>query len=97
MDKHKSHRSSKSEINVLLCDECYHSFDIELGADKCNTCDLFYCHQCIHNGVMLQQNNCSNCGTDKLNVFDYITIAKYLLHELNLDGRKLAHVLKNYE
>jgi hypothetical protein len=46
---------------------------------------------------MLQQNNCSNCGTDKLNVFDYITIAKYLLHELNLDGRKLAHVLKNYE
>lgn len=83
-------QGTSTRSNLLLCDQCYDSFDIENGADVCKHCGLVYCQECIRVGVFVEQpTECVNCHNGKLSVFDYVTVAKYLLCELHLDGRKL--------
>lgn len=84
--------------DILLCDQCYDAFSIMDGADCCQQCGLVYCRACIGYGAFIRRpNECVNCRSDTLSVFDYVTVAKYLIKTLHLNGRKLIEDIRQLE
>lgn len=90
--------SSTRSSTLLLCDQCYDAFDMGNGADICKHCHLVYCQACIEAGAFIDRpTQCVNCHTGKLSIFDYISVAKYLIRELHLNGRKLIEDIRRLE